>query len=303
VPPQRPPSDSPAATALAFAAAAAPPAASGAAGGAATVGGFVASAKLIKNATKAIMAVVRRLSTLRIARARAALTKTATLPGDIEKVVASENKREAEFRRRAKQRVESGMRLALRAPDPSARAAAVESVVRREQQYARQRAVASGERLFAAVEREALRRDSPRGAYWELGPTSEHTPDCVAMAGKLWPWEVLDKLHPPMHVGCKCRLRSYGEALAAGLLAKSETIPDLATAQRLAAPVISWVERETATENAAVAELLLREELTYRGDRDALAAMPLKADRELAAALAEADSDEDDPDPPAEEGE
>lgn len=287
MPPQPPPSDSSAANAVAIAAGVVAAAAPPAAGGAATVGGLLASAKLVKNATKALMAVVRRLSALRVARTRVALARVGTLPGDVETVLAEERKREAEFQRRAQKRIETGFRLALRAPDPSARASAVEAVTRREQQYARQRAVASGERVFAALERQVLRRDSPRGAYWELGPTAEHTPDCLAMAGKFWPWEVLDDLHPPMHVGCKCRLRSYGEALAAGLLKDVGTMPSLKAARELAAPVKAWIERERATENVAVAELLIREELSCRSDADldALAVLPLKADEELVAEL------------------
>lgn len=252
--------------------------ASGTAGGAAAVGGAVASARLVENAAKAVLAVVRRLSALRISRSRLALAQTAAPAGDVAAILREEASREAEFRRRAEKRVRIGLRLALRAPDPSARSAAVDAVLRREQQYARQRATASAERLFAAVEREALRRESPRGAFWELGPTAEHTPDCLAMQGKLWSWEILDKLHPPMHVGCKCRLRSYGEALAAGLLRAPGALPTPEEARKLAAPIVSFIEKERATEDAAVAELLLREELRFRADPDRLAASPLRAD-------------------------
>lgn len=292
MPPRQPPSDSPGANAVAIAAGVGAAAAAGspaAAGGAATVGGLIAAKKIVENAVKAIMATVRRLSVLRLSRMRKALAGVA--PGeDIKAVLKAEAEREAEFQRRSKARVEAGLRLAVAAPDPSARAAAVEAVVRREQHYARMRAMASGERLFASVEREALRRVSPMGAFWELGPTAEHTPDCLAMAGKFWPWEILDQLPLPMHVGCKCRLRSYGEALAAGKLS-SGAIPSIQDARRMAANVISWVEREKALENSAVAELLIREEIARRGaaDLDVLAAMPLKADEALEEVLEEFD--------------
>lgn len=282
MPPRRPTSDSSAANALAIAAAGVPPVAAGAATAGTTGAGLVAAARLTENAVRAIMAVVRRLSSLRVVRASTALATTAAPAGDIQRVIDAETDREAEFRRRSEARVRLGMRLALNAPDASVRAAAVEAVVRREQRYARQRAIASGERLFSAVEREALRRDSPRGAFWELGPTAEHTPDCLAMAGKFWPWPVLDRLHIPMHVGCRCRLRSYGEALAAGLL-RPGAVPSLDEARRLAAPIIAWVEREKAMEDAAVAELLIRQHLVRSptADPNRIAATPLKVDAEL----------------------
>lgn len=293
MPPQREPSDSSSANALAIAvgtaAAVAPPVASGTAGGAGTFTAALAAKKLVDNATRSILAVVRRLSRLRLAKARKAIVSTAAPGTDLAEVFADEITREKEFQRRAEIRIKTGMKLALAATDPSARSAAIEAVVRREQHYARQRAQASGERLFASIERTSLREVSPKGAYWELGPTSVHTPDCVAMADKFWPWEILERLRIPMHTGCKCRLRSYGEALAAGLLTPEAT-PDLATARRMAANVEAWVEREKAMENRGVAELLIREELLSReaADPNVLAALPLAVDAELEEAEAAA---------------
>ena len=73
----------------------------------------------------------------------------------------------------------------------------------------------------AALRREIVRRDSPEGALWVLDPTvKEHTPDCVAIAAVgWWPWEALDRLHPPVHTGCRCELYSADEAVGLGLVA------------------------------------------------------------------------------------
>lgn len=286
MPPPREPSDSPSANALAIAAgtaaAVAPPAAAGGVGAAGTFAAALAAKKLIENSTKAILAVSARLSRMRLAKARKAITSTVDPGTDIHAVLSDEIEREKEFKRRAEVRVKTGMKLALAASDPSARASGVEGIVRREQHYSRLRAQAAGERLFASIERTSIREISPKGAYWELGPTSVHTPDCVAMAGKFWPWEILDRLRIPMHTGCKCRLRSYGEALGAGLLVPS-AVPSLEEARRMAAHVESWVEKEKALENRAVAELLIREELLERGaaDPNVLAALPLAVEADL----------------------
>jgi 2'-5' RNA ligase len=109
------------------------------------------------------------------------------------------------------------------------------------------------------------------------------------MAGRFWPWVVLNEVHPLLHVGCGCRLFSYGDALAKGMMAATDVMSNQA-ALRLAAPVIQHVRDEKAEaerkygpmaedEAAATEELLIREALLDRGgDADALAAMPLSCD-------------------------
>lgn len=113
--------------------------------------------------------------------------------------------------------------------------------------------------------------------------------NCVSMAGRFWPWVVLNEVHPLLHVGCGCRLFSYGDALAKGMMAATDVMSNQA-ALRLAAPVIQHVRDEKAEaerkygpmaedEAAATEELLIREALLDRGgDADALAAMPLSCD-------------------------
>lgn len=238
-----------------------------------------AAAGLIEGTIKALLSTLRRIAALRLARQKQALQAQGYAPEPIEKALAEERRREREFQRRSAERVRAALSLASLAPDASARAAGAESALRREQNYARQRAIASGERVFAAIGQQALEEQSPLGAFWKLGIAAQHTPDCVAMAEKFWPWEVLRRIHPLLHVGCKCRLYSYGEAIAAGWMTPA-AVMDLAAAQKLAQPVIEWVERHHLAENEALAELLIREELVRipGADLNFLAAAPLAAD-------------------------
>jgi hypothetical protein len=136
---------------------------------------------------------------------------------DVLKVIADETDRQAEFERKVRQRVTRDVGRILGGPgtEKEQRAQLVK-VLSRERRYARQRSVAQAVRAFAALDRTVLKRESPSGAFWWLGVAKTHTPDCVAMAGKFWPWAALDVFHPPTHAGCRCSLHSYGEAVAAG---------------------------------------------------------------------------------------
>lgn len=252
-------------------------------GSAAAMFGITATAEaaggLIEGTIKALLATLRRIAALRLARQRQALQKEGYEPDRIDAALALERKLEREFQRRSAERVRAGLTVAAQAPDASARAAGAESTIRREQNYSRQRAIASGQRVFASIAQQSLEEQSPLGAFWKLGIAAEHTPDCVAMAGKFWPWEVLRRIHPLLHVGCKCRLYSYGEAIAAGWMTPADVM-DLEAAQKLALPVIEWVERHHLSETEALAELLIREELAKvpGADLNFLAAAPLTAD-------------------------
>jgi hypothetical protein len=255
-------------------------------GGTAALGLAVAAAApkpAIEKAVAATTATLRRIAALRIAREREALARAGYSADEITKAVTEEIRLEAIYQRRAAERMRKALTLASRATDPSARQSAVESAARREQNYARQRAIASGARVFASVERTALEEQSPQGAYWKLGVAVEHTPDCLAMAGKLWPWSVLRKIHPLLHVGCKCTLLSYGEALALGLLGPG-TILSPAEAERLAAPVIEYVRRHhgEGLGEEALAELVIRNAWSElcEGDPNLLAAAPLLCESE-----------------------
>lgn len=209
---------------------------------------------------------------------------------DLAEALAEEDRREIVFRKLVQQRVRASMKLAFAAKDPSARAAAIQNILNREQRYAAMRTAAAGERVLAAAELQQLRALSPQGAYWSLGQRQEHTPDCIAMAGKFWPWSILNEVHPLLHVGCGCFLRSYGEALAAGLMTAGD-VPTEAKAQELAKAVLEHVRAEKAEArrkygHLAELELSAAEELSARvalverhgASADVLAAIPLSAD-------------------------
>lgn len=261
---------------------------SAAAGGAALVAGKGAQAAIAGTTVSAILAML-----LLIARRRRKIitqTLTAEYPGaDLSAALAEEDRRELVFRKLAEQRVRAGIKLAMAAKDPSARAAALQANLNREQRYAEMRTAASGDRVLAAAELQQLRTLSPQGAYWSLGNRKEHTPDCIAMAGKFWPWVVLDEVHPLLHVGCGCFLRSYGESISQGLMSGGD-VPSDAKALNLAATVIQHVREEAAEarrkyghlaelEDAALNELTARVALVERGaDANFLAVAPLSAD-------------------------
>lgn len=261
---------------------------SAAAGGAALVAGKNAQAAIAGTTVAAILAML-----LLIARRRKKIitqTLTAEYPGaDISAALAEEDRREIVFRKLAEQRVRAGIKLAMAAKDPSARAAALQANLNREQRYAEMRTAASGDRVLAAAELQQLRTLSPQGAFWSLGERKEHTPDCIAMAGKFWPWVVLDEVHPLLHVGCGCFLRSYGEAISLGLMSAGD-VPTEQQALHLAATVIQHVREEAAEakrkyghlaelEASAVNELTARVALVERGaDANLLAVAPLSAD-------------------------
>jgi 2'-5' RNA ligase len=262
-----------------------PSAAAGAAGLAAGAKAQATIAEGTVNAIQAMLAAIalrrRRIITQAVAPA---------FPGtDLSDALAEEDRREIVFRKLSERRVRDSMKLAMKANDPSARTAAIQNVLNREQRYAEMRTAAAGERVLASAELQALRTLSPMGAFWALGYRQRHTPDCIAMAGKFWPWVVLNEVHPLLHVGCGCQLFSYGEAIAAGMMTAADVMTD-EKALIMAKAVIQHVREEAAEaqrkyghlaelEAAAGEELSIRVALVERGaDADQLAAAPLSAD-------------------------
>jgi hypothetical protein len=157
---------------------------------------------------------------------------------DISSVIAGEEQRQAAFELKQAQRLAQDLTTALAIPDRAAREAAVRGLMTREQRFARQRDEAMAARAFAAVDRVVLRQQSPTGAFWKLDPSViEHTAGCLIMGGKFWPWQVLDRVHPPRHAGCPCRLVGYGDAITDGLL-NPGAVMDAQTAIRRAAGVV-----------------------------------------------------------------
>lgn len=154
--------------------------------------------------------------------------------GDLHQAAADENARERTFQAKAHVRFKAAMSRALAEPDQAERARRVKVALDAEKRYARQRQEEMARRAVAAVDRAALRRLSPQGAFWKLDPTKKtHTPECVAMAGKLWPWAALDAHYfwPPVHGGCGCSLHGYHAAVKAGWL-KAGRVPNADDAVR-----------------------------------------------------------------------
>lgn len=203
-------------------------AAAGAIGAAAgTAAGIAATAPgvpLLKGGQESIEAILEALGRFFVlSRAREDAWILRTMKGrapqqDILEVVADEAARAAEFQRKVAERVRRDSARALQLPAEKRRVA-IEALLRREKFYARQRSEAMAVRSLAAVDRVVLRKlPAPpggyAGAFWKLDPNvKQHTPDCIAMGGKFWPWEALAVLFPPTHPGCRCSLRSWEEAV------------------------------------------------------------------------------------------
>lgn len=211
----------------------------------------------------------RERDTLRL---REELSKRAPAE-DVARVIAEEARREEEFARKAAERLAGDLGTALAIPDPTLRERAVRGVLGRERTYARQRSMAMFARAIAAVDRAVLRGASPAGAFWKLDPgVIEHTAGCLVMGGKFWPWAVLDRVHPPRHAGCPCRLVGYGEAIAEGLM-RAGDVMDVRTAIRAAGGVVM----ESAVAEALLREMDVRDRLVESGltSPEALARIPL----------------------------
>lgn len=189
--------------------------------------------------------------------------RDAAKPGDIEAVIVEERGRAVEFARNVEIRMREQLPLALAIPDTEQREAAVRGLMSREAVIQRQRSEAMAARAIAAVDRAVLREESPQGAFWQLDPTvQEHTAGCLIMGGRFWPWTVLDRVHPPRHAGCPCRLRSYGAAISEGLMRAGEVM-DVADALRAAASVIMEAqELADFTADGELREALVRAGLT-----------------------------------------
>lgn len=165
---------------------------------------------------------------------------------DIELVVAQEEQRAAAFAQRQAERFARDLQTALAIPDRAAREGAIRGLMAREEVYARQHVEAQAARAFAAIDRVVLRGQSPQGAFWKLDPTVvEHTAGCLLLGGRFWPWAVLDRVHPPRHHGCPCRLLGYGEAIADGLMGPG-AVMDVRQAIRRAAAVVMEAQMYSA---------------------------------------------------------
>lgn len=89
-------------------------------------------------------------------------------------------------------------------------------------------------RLRAARNLDAIRAISPLGGMWMLGPTKTHTPTCFGMAGKCWPWSVLEEINPAKeHPGCACWIASAPPGMKHGSMSDArKAIAEVTTEQR-----------------------------------------------------------------------
>lgn len=187
------------------------------------------------------------------------LGRHSTVPDDIASTVQAEMQLEQVFAQRSADRLAKALPVALRLP-PAEREAKVRQILADEERFARQRSEAMAARAIAAVTRHALRRESPLGAFWQLGLAHKHTEGCKFMAGKFWPWAVLDRVAPPRHYGCTSSLHGFGEAIANGWMSAGD-VPDPSAAIRAAAGVV--MEQEQA--DGLLRELELRGRLIEAG--------------------------------------
>ena len=160
-------------------------------------------------------------------------------PAIIRAAVERELRLEQSFRAKAQKRVEADVLEASKLPTPEAQKQRIQEIIARESHYIRLRERAMLARATAACENAIVKQKSPLGARWVLGAAKQHTPGCVALAGKAWPWAVLDTVSPPVHAGCKCSLRPLGIG---------ETIPDIGSAMHAARRAMALEEavREVA---------------------------------------------------------
>lgn len=146
---------------------------------------------------------------------------------DLQALLALEADRARQFATKQEKRVNATLPQVLAMPDPQARAEAMTALMAREQRYEQQRSAAMFARALGGLNTTILRKQSPRGAFWKLSPyVQEHTPGCLVMGERFWPWKVLDRLHPPRHAGCPCHLEGYMAAVSNGWM-KAGDVPSL----------------------------------------------------------------------------
>jgi GNAT superfamily N-acetyltransferase len=154
-------------------------------------------------------------------------------PAVIRAAVQREMQFEQAFQRKALARTERDMHAAGQLPTPQARAKRAGEIIAREKHYNALREQALLNRAIAHVENAGVKAVSPDGARWVLGQRKNHTLGCLALAGKNWPWEVLDTIPPPLHTGCGCSLQP---------LKPGDTVPPVADAIRAARAAMALEE-------------------------------------------------------------
>ena len=128
----------------------------------------------------------------------------------IRRIVQQEAAYEDAFQRKATRRVEADLQAAGQLATKEQQSERVKQIVNREKHYGVLRERAMWARAIQRGENEIVRIQSPLGAKWVLGAAKNHTLGCLALAGKNWPWAVLDTIPPPLHTNCQCSLEPLG---------------------------------------------------------------------------------------------
>lgn len=209
----------------------------------------VIGVKAVQEAVEAIVKAYIAAAVLRAGRMRGFLGGLLRIEhpelsnDEIDRLVTEEMLREKEFRAKMEERLRKDIAAAVGIPDPAERAARLQAIQRRENRYVSMREQAMAERANAAVDRMELKKESRQGAYWTLDPSvKQHTPGCLALSGKVWPWSVLDLIHPPLHPGCPCKLMGVKDAQERGWLPTPFEMPDEKDAMKQAEDAIALEE-------------------------------------------------------------
>lgn len=157
---------------------------------------------------------------------------------DVTPLLEHEAQRAQAFADASRARVAASLPQILGMTDPAVRTDALRRIMAREARYQQQHVEAAAARVLGGLNSLIVKQQSPDGALWKLSPyVREHTAGCLRMGGKPWPWVVLDRVHPPRHVACPCRLHGYDEAIANGWM-RSGDVPSDSQAVDMAAGVV-----------------------------------------------------------------
>lgn len=198
-----------------------------------------AATAAILGALIAFMAKKRALDEEQLTAVLLAQAKASGESGtDLKGLLALEAERAAQFAKAQELRVKAALPQILAMPEGQARSDAMRALMEREQRYEEQRSAAMFGRAVGGLNALVLRSQSPQGAYWKLSPfVKEHTPGCLVMGERFWPWAILDKLHPPRHPGCPCHLEGYMAAIKSGWM-KPGDVPTLPEAESLSRGIV-----------------------------------------------------------------
>lgn len=139
--------------------------------------------------------------------------------GQRQSLADEEMARERLFAAKSRTRIAAALPDILEIADPASRRAALEALLARERRIIKQREDAMRLRTTGTVEQRRVEQESPEGGFWKLSEHAQtHTPDCLAMAGKVWPHSILRIYHPPLHGACPCSIITPAQATKEGLL-------------------------------------------------------------------------------------